>query len=402
MPKTEFETAQQAAARLGITVRAVQKQAAAGKPPGAERYGRSWMIPADYTPGATQGQSAAENDGAGGCQPDYFRFAMPLLNSTYPVGRAKEYINAMPDPDVRNIALAEYCLFTGKVEEAARIAEPYIVSHDAGMQFSANLICAFANLGLGHGHLGKFTMKKLSDQVEAVLNTDAPPQLRALAVFAATMVSVDFLLSQADALQMEDHLSCLPGGFRQYACCVLAHKAYLAKDYGKCLTIAELSLALSPELHPIAAVYTHVAAAMALINMKHIDESHAHMDKAWKIAEPDGLLQPFVEHHGLLQGMVEVYFSKAAPDVLSRIMELTEKYSAGWWMVHRYETKRDVADNLTTTEFTIAMLYNRGWKIQEIADHLEISVRTVNRHIATIYEKLGIHDRGMLDRFMLQ
>ena len=126
------------------------------------------------------------------------------------------------------------------------------------------------------------------------------------------------------------------------------------------------------------------------------------MDKAWKIAEPYGLFQPCVEHHGLLQGMVEVYFSKSAPDALSRIMELTEKYSAGWRKVHNYETKRDVADNLTTTEFTVAMLYNRGWKIQEIADHLAISARTVNRHIATIYEKLGIHDRGMLDRFMLQ
>lgn len=88
--------------------------------------------------------------------------------------------------------------------------------------------------------------------------------------------------------------------------------------------------------------------------------------------------------------------------MLSRITELTEKYSAGWRKVHNLATNRDVADNLTTTEFTVAMLYNRGWKIQEIADHLEISVRTVNRHIASIYEKLGIHDRGMLDRFMLQ
>lgn len=92
MPKTKFETAQQAAARLGITVRAVQKQAAAGKIPGAERHGRSWMIPADYTPGALQKKIIGENDGAGVCRPDPFRFAMPLLNSPYPVGRAKEYI----------------------------------------------------------------------------------------------------------------------------------------------------------------------------------------------------------------------------------------------------------------------------------------------------------------------
>lgn len=163
---TGFETAQAAADRLGLTILAIQKQAAAGKTPGATRHGRSWMIPADYTPGASQEQIVAENDGPGVCRLAPFRLAMPLLNSPYPVGRAKEYITAMPDPGVRNIALAEYCLFTGKVAEAARIAEPYMVSHDVGMQFSANLICAFANLGLGHGHLGKFSMKNLSSHIE--------------------------------------------------------------------------------------------------------------------------------------------------------------------------------------------------------------------------------------------
>lgn len=238
MPKTKFETAQQTAARLGITVRAVQKQAAAGKIPGAECHGRSWMIPADYIPGASKGQTVAENGKYGVCQLAPFRFAMPLLSSAYPVGRAKEYIAAMSDADGRNIALAEYYLFTGKVAEATRIAEPYMVSRDVGMRFSANLICAFANLGLGHGHLGKFAMKNLSEQVEAVLHTDVPAPIQALAVFATAIISVDFRLSHADALPMEEHLSLLPGGFRLYACCLLAHKAYLAMDYGKCLTIA--------------------------------------------------------------------------------------------------------------------------------------------------------------------
>ena len=280
MPKREFETAKHTAARLGITVRAVQKQAAAGKIPGAERHGRSWMIPADYTPGAPKVQTVEEKDGAGACWLAPFRFAMPLINSPYPIGRAKEYIAAMPDPDVRNIALAEYFLFTGRMAEAARMVEPYMVSRDIGMQFSANLICAFANLGLGHGHLGKFSIRNLSEQVNAVLNADAPAEIQALAVFAAAIISVDFRLSQAEALPIEEHLACLPGGFRQYACCVLAHMAYLAKDYGKCLTIAELSLALSPELYPIAAVYTHVAAAMALINkLAHRKRFHSPSQK---------------------------------------------------------------------------------------------------------------------------
>lgn len=157
------------------------------------------MIPADYTPGALKVQTVEEKDGA--CWLAPFRFAMPLINSPYPIGRAKEYIAAMPDPDVRNIALAEYFLFTGRMAEAARMVEPYMVSRDIGMQFSANLICAFANLGLGHGHLGKFSIRNLSEQVNAVLNPDAPAQIQALSVFAAAIISVDFRLSQAEGSQ---------------------------------------------------------------------------------------------------------------------------------------------------------------------------------------------------------
>ncbi|MBE6666079.1 MAG: helix-turn-helix domain-containing protein, partial [Ruminococcaceae bacterium] len=41
----EYETAQQAAVRLGVTPRAIQKWAAAGKLPGAVKHGKSWLIP---------------------------------------------------------------------------------------------------------------------------------------------------------------------------------------------------------------------------------------------------------------------------------------------------------------------------------------------------------------------
>lgn len=40
-------------------------------------------------------------------------------------------------------------------------------------------------------------------------------------------------------------------------------------------------------------------------------------------------------------------------------------------------------------EFTIAMLYNRNWRIKEIAFHLEMSERTVKNYLSTIYEKLA-------------
>lgn len=396
----EFETAQEAAARLGLTVRAIQKHAAAGKISGAKRHGRSWLIPRDYVP--AEKNAAPEQSGIPDVYQTPFRLAMPLLNSTYPVGQAMEFINAMPDADDRQIALAEYFFFSGRSEDAVKTAEPYLDSHDPALRYSASLICTFANLGRGHIHLARFAMNNLRRQMEVGFHAESPVQFHSIGVFTATTAAVLLHLPTDNIPPLDEYLAHLPGGMKLYACYILAHKAYLNHDYAKSLTIADIGLALCPQRYPIAAIYTHIVAAMALINMKRTDEALAHMDKAWKMAEPDGLLQPFGEHHGLLQGLVEVYFKKTAPNLLPRIIEITYAFSAGWRKIHNPDAQHDVADNLTTTEFTIAMLYNRDWSVKEIADHMEISQRTVKRHIATIYDKLGISDRDMLERFMLR
>ena len=57
---------------------------------------------------------------------------------------------------------------------------------------------------------------------------------------------------------------------------------------------------------------------------------------------------------------------------------------------------------LTTTEFSIAMLLNRGWTIKEIASFLGVSDNTVKTHTRRVYAKLGIENRRELSRFMLR
>lgn len=400
MPDKEFETAQEAAARLGLTVRAIQKHAAAGKIPGAERHSRVWMIPRGYVP--AEKPAKAESGGIPDVYQLPFRLAMPLLNSAYPIGHVMEYIENMPDADDRQIALAEYYFFSGQSEKCAQTAEPYLDSHDPSLRYSASLLCTFANLGRGHINLARFAMNNLRRQMEVGFRSDTPIQFHAIGVFTANTAAVLLYMPTDNVPLLDEYLAHLPGGMKLYACYILAHKAYLNHDFAKSLTIADIGLALCPQRYPIATVYTHIVAAMALINMKRTDEALAHMDKAWKIAEPDGLLQPFGEHHGLLQGLVEVYFKKTAPDLLPRIIEITYAFSAGWRRIHNPDTQHDVAGNLTTTEFTIAMLYHRGWLAKEIAQHMDMSERTVKRHIASIYDKLGISDRDMLGKFMFR
>ena len=85
-----------------------------------------------------------------------------------------------------------------------------------------------------------------------------------------------------------------------------------------------------------------------------------------------------------------------------RIIAITYRFSAGWRKVHNPATGHDVADDLTTTEFAVAMLAARGWTNQEIEQHMNISSHTVKWYISTVLQKLGIRQRQELKKYMLK
>ena len=186
-----------------------------------------------------------------------------------------------------------------------------------------------------------------------------------------------------------------------YACYILAHKAYLEKNYQIALTIADLGIALGSKNYPIGYIYCQIMAAIALVNLKLTKEALARLEKAWEVAEPDGLIQPFGEHHGLLHGLIEVFFKDKAPELHKRIDDITYAFSAGWRIIHNGTVRRSVPDNLPTLEFTIAMLYSRGWTAPEISKQLRISTRTVYNRITMIFNKLGISEKKELAKYML-
>ena len=124
--------------------------------------------------------------------------------------------------------------------------------------------------------------------------------------------------------------------------------------------------------------------------------------KAWELAEPDDLIEGIGEHHGLLQGLIETCMKEDYPKAYERIIEITYRFSYGWRRIHNPDTNEEVADNLTTTEFTIAMLANRGWTNQEIAEYMNITERTVKQRLTDIFNKLNISNRKQLNNYMLR
>lgn len=326
---------------------------------------------------------------------------MPLLNSAYPVGHCREFIEALPDADERAIAWGEYYYFSGQPEQAAGTMEPYQGNEDPALRCSANLVSFFSNFTLGRTHQAMHAAAQLQADLQRNLQNEAAPQLKAMSVLAVTASEVLLHLPMQCEVNLRQVIAQLPGGLKLWACYMLAHKAYLEKDYSGSLGMAELALSISPQMYPIAAIYAHLVCAMDLMSLRRVDDARQHIAQAWALAQQDGMIEPFGEHHGLLQGLIEMFFRKDHPETFEKIIAITYSFSAGWRKIHRLMSRHEVADNLTTTEFTIAMLYNRGWTAKEIAAYMKVSPRTITNTIQVIYQKLGISGKQELGQFML-
>ena len=187
-----------------------------------------------------------------------------------------------------------------------------------------------------------------------------------------------------------------------FALYVQAHYLYLKEEYEHSAGLVEAALAMGAAHYPIPAIYLHLVAVMDYMSLKQLDRAETHLLTAWEIAQPDDLIEGFGEHHGLLGAMLEAVIKPKWPKDFKRIIDITYRFSSGWRRVHNPITGHDVADDLTTTEFAMAMLAARGWTNQEIAEHLHISANTVKSHISEAMRKLHVGTRKELKQYMLR
>ena len=123
---------------------------------------------------------------------------------------------------------------------------------------------------------------------------------------------------------------------------------------------------------------------------------------AWKMAKADGFLEPFIEHHGLFQGVLESCIRKSEPQLYKDLMNGVIAFSRGWMKIHNPVTQKKVTALLSPMEFSVAMLACRDWTNQEIGDHLGLSANTVKHYVSAILEKLHVDKRDKLKEYVNQ
>lgn len=400
------------AEKWGVSERRVNQYCSDKRIPGARKFGKSWAIPADAEkpkdPRYIQQQEKISDIKTAKTEMQTVTRGlldstnlMPLMNTDFVPGNCRKTVESMTDGVQRDISFAEYYYFSGRPEEAVKAAEPYLTSSDMGARLSACLIYTYANLSVGQIQKARFALGELNASLSAAGKQS--PQFRAAAAFVASAGAVLLHLPLPGEMpETEIFLPYLPPGLRAFALYVQAHYLYLKEDYARSAGIVEATLAMGAAKYPIPAIYLHLVSVMDYMSLKRSDRAEEHLLKAWDIARPDDLIEGFGEHHGLLGGMLEAVIKPKWPKDFKRIIDITYSFSSGWRRVHNPLTGHDVADDLTTTEFAMAMLAARGWTNKEIAGHLNISVNTVKSHISEAMRKLNVETRKELKQYMLR
>lgn len=396
----DYITVREAAEKWNISPRLAQKLCTEGRIPGARKFGGAWAIPA----GADKPEDLrrTNKDPAASLPLHTQSFSMmPLLNTPFWPGQCRATVEAMADGPRKDIAWAEYYYFSAQAEQAVQVTEPYLSSTDLALRLSACWVYGYANLTTGQIRNARRALETVQRTLAEGAQLSA--HLRAAVSFVAAGAAVLLHLPLPEGLpSTREFLPLLPPGLRAFALYVQAHALYLREDFAKSAGMVEAALAMGADAYPISSIYLHLVAVMDYMRLRQLPQAQHHLLTAWALAQPDDLIEGFGEHHGLMGGMLESVFKEKWPEDLRRILDVTYRFSWGWRRIHNPDTGHEVADNLTTTEFSVAMLTAQGWTGREIAAHMNISPSTVKRHLSAIKEKLEISNRSELKQYMLR
>lgn len=321
------------------------------------------------------------------------RMVMPLLSRSFAPGKAREIIEAMEDHEERDMAWAEYSLFTGRAEEASDRAERFLAHEDSALCLSAHIIYCISSVTLGQ-------VDEAQNALETLERFETEDEAPVRGSYCADVVRILLHLPEKDPASLDTLPLSLPEGVRFFLCYVLALRAYLRGEYGRAEGIATAALNLSGKRYPIPAIYLHVIATISLMRRERLEKAMGHFAAAWEMALPDGLISPFGEHYVLLSGLNRKLIKPEMLEKYKEISKYADRYYSAWITIHNSQTDQQVAPGLTKMESTVATLFSRGWNIKDIARHLDVSANTVKQHLSETYQKLGVNKREQLRDYL--
>lgn len=405
----EYRKVAQVAEKWEMSQRRIQDLCRMGKIPGAQRWGRDWMIPADAqrpADGRTRESKAADTAGYVPLpRKSPFLCMTDLYNES---GQVHRCIGDLVEyPEAQSLLYAEIAYCQGRIDFVHQHARE-VLDHRSGLyaMMAGGILLGQVAVWKGDIQLWNEAHKYL---YEAPCKNDMDRDIVQLALATLDSSIRDsknfpewFARGCFDNLPRDSH----PAARVYYIMHLLIFAQESAvgsiqqQDVGRLGPMRMLPYAIEPMISQMvvdkvvmAEIYLRLLAAIVYHQNGDDVRGGEHLDKAIRMCLADELYTPLVEYRRQLGLFLDEHLAAIDPQALKKVKTMYKQYHSGWTKLHNLVLDRAVQENLTVREREVARLAAFGMTNQEIAKQLSVSAHTVRSLLDSARDKIGVDRR---------
>ena len=414
-------TAKEAALKWNTSVRRVQDYCKLGKIPGAELFGKNWMIPADALRPVDGRRREARNEKEQARELAARRPLVrksPFLNMTdlyNEPGKADACVNALSyHPEARTLFEAEIAYSRGEIDKVYQYAKYFLENHTGFYSvISGGMLLGLCAMWNGDLELWKKARRHI---YEAPCKNDADRDIVALSLAAtdsAIRDTEDFPEWFKKGCFEQLPYDAQPAAWVYYTKYLMIHAQDLmlgkikmenVQGMGLLKTIPYIAEPLIARAYAenlvLVEIYLRLTCGIAYQQIGERERATKHLDKAIALALPDRLYGPLVEHRRQLGVLLDERLMMADPAAAKAVKELHKQLHVGWTKLHNAVLERSVEVSLSQREREGARLAAFGLTNAEIAARMDVSEHSVKALLTAIRNKTGVVSRADLGAFV--
>jgi DNA-binding CsgD family transcriptional regulator len=402
----DYITITEAAEKWGISVRRTQDLCRLGKIPGAQRWGRNWMIPSNASrPIDGRRREAKEEENMP------MPRQSPILSMTNlyhtPGGAAKASKALQSNPEAKQLFDAGIAFSQGKMDIVYEFTRD-LLKKRSGFYAVVGAGALLAQCAVWWGDIELWNeAKKHISQAPCRNSND-----REILALVQSVVDISFFWHVAYPEWFErGNFEILPPDFHPAAKVYYAKLLY-ATAYGVASGQYTLESVRGLDLMSILPGTIEPLITQAVVDRTVIPEIHLRLwcavmhhncgrkqhaiplvDKAIALALPDRLYGVLAEHWRQLDSLLEERLAHVDPEAVKTVKEMYRTYLSGRTNLGNKLQNQRITANLSSREREVAKLISFGFKNKEVAQRLNISDSTVKTIVQKIMQKTGVTDR---------
>ena len=402
MVAVKYISAKEAAEKWGVSLRYVQRLLSAQRIPGARKYQRSWLIPADADKPEDL-RKAKKTCAESGAPYLPYRTPLPMMTDLYTVpGNAEAVLRKLgPETELAKLCGCQLAFYQGKIKRAQMAAKDLIKNASClDTRIGAGLIFAACVMYSADVKL----WKEIRAQI-AGIPCGTTQDRDYLAFCLAGMDSAVYGLDNFPDWFQRGDFGELP--FDSYPLARIYYLKYLLiknTSVSSNLTITAVAEPLISQTAGegvfLSEIYQRLLAAIGYHDRGEEALASIHVDRAIELALPDKLYEILAEFITPLDFLLLKRLRQKDPAAFAAVSALNTHLLNGWTKLHNHILNRNVKNVWTIREREVVKLAVYGLTNKEIAGRLHISINTVKQTLHVAMEKVGAKKRTELAAFI--